>query len=282
MKLPVIVAFVIACVAATAAAELPEGYWTVEDSQPLLDATLRVELNPDLAELSDAELRALQALLAAGHVMQSLYEAQLHKDAASARADLDALHASGDDRAATRNLLDLYYLYKGPIGTTLENERLAFVPVSGEQAGKNVYPFGLEREEIDAWLVANPGANDEILAVRNVVRRTTAENVAADLERLANYPAIDALHPGLRRQLESLGTFGNDFYAVPYALAYAPELQTVSGHLNAAAGYLDQEAPDFAAYLRNRGRDFLTGNYESGDASWVSGDFAGLNIQIGT
>jgi len=263
-------------------AELPAGYWTVDATQPLLDATLRVELDPDLSGLSDAENRALQELIAAGRIMHTLYESQLHKDALPAKAALETLHAGGVDPAATRNLLELYYLSKGPVGTTLDNERLAFVPATGEQAGKNVYPFGLERKKIDAWLAANPDASEEILAVRSVVRRTTAENVSADLERLAEYPDIDALHPGLRQRLESLGTLGNAFYGVPYALAYAPQLRVARGHLNAAADYLSEEAPDFAAYLRNRGRDFLTGDYESGDAAWVSGEFAGLNIQIGS
>ena len=269
-------------VAAPATAELPAGYWTAADSQPLLDATLRVELHPDLSGLSAAETRALQELIAAGRIMHDLYETQLHKDAAAAKAALDALHAAGTDTAATGNLLDLYYLFKGPIGTTLANERLPFLPAAGEQAGKNVYPFGLEREAIDAWLAANPGAANEILAVRSVVRRTTADNVSGDLARLANHPAIDALHPGLRQRLETLGTFGNDYYAVPYALAYADELAAAGKHLRAAADHLQVESPDFAAYLRNRSVDFLTSNYEAGDAAWVSGDFAGLNIQIGS
>jgi len=267
---------------ASAVAELPDGYWSAEDTQPILDATLRVTLNPDLSLLSAAETRAVQELIAAGHVMHALYETQLHKDALASKAALEALHASGDNAPATRNLLDLYYISKGPIGTTLDNERLAFIPATGEQAGKNVYPFGVEREDIDAWLAANPATATEILAVRSVVRQTTAANVTADLDRLAKYPEVDALHPGLRQRLKSLRTSATAFYAVPYALAYAPQLRIARGHLNAAADILDEEAPDFAAYLRNRGRDFLTGNYESGDAAWVSGDFAGLNIQIGS
>lgn len=268
--------------ASPAVAELPDGYWTVADSQPLLDATLRVELDPDLENLTAAESLAVGELIAAGRIMHTLYETQLHKDAAAAKAALDALHASGAENKATSNLLDLYYLFKGPIGTTLTNERTPFLPAAGEQAGKNVYPFGLEREEIDAWLAASPDAAGEILAVRTVVRRATAANVTADLEQLAAHPEIDVLHPGLRQRLETLGTFGNDYYAVPYALAYADELAIARQHLEAAAAHVQAESPDFTAYLRNRGRDFLSGNYESGDASWVSGDFAGLNIQIGS
>ncbi|MBT8098327.1 MAG: NUDIX hydrolase, partial [Gammaproteobacteria bacterium] len=71
------------------------------------------------------------------------------------------------------------------------------------------------------------------------------------------------------------------FYAAPYALAYADSLKTVRRHLWRAAGLIAAETPDFAAYLKNRSRDLASGDYESGDASWVSGDFDNLNIQIG-
>lgn len=282
MRSPFIAICLLGYAAAAVSAELPDGYWSVIESQPILDATLRVELDPDLASLSDAEARAVGELIAAGRIMHKLYEKQLHKDAGSSRAALEALHARGTDSAATGNLLDLYYLSKGPIATTLANERLPFLPAADEQPGKNVYPFGLTREQIDAWLAANPDAASEILAVRSVVRRTSPENIAADLQRLDDHPAVDVLHPGLRAQLETLGTFGNDFYAVPYALAYADDLALARQHLGAAAAHVAIESPDFAAYLRNRSRDFLTGSYESGDASWVSGDFAGINIQIGS
>ena len=42
---------------------------------------------------------------------------------------LDELHASATASEATQNLLDLYYLFKGPVATTLDNERLPFLPV---------------------------------------------------------------------------------------------------------------------------------------------------------
>ena len=212
--------------------------------------------------------------------MQRLYERQLHRDSDRARQALTGLQASGADPAAVRNLLDLFYLSKGPVATTLDNERLPFVPASGEQDGKNVYPFGLARQQIDAFLDAAPAAADTILAPRTVVRRATAENIAADIAKLDEFPELDALNSGLREQLESPGLAG--FYAVPYALEYASELRQARAHLDAAADLLAAEAPDFAAYLRHRGRDFLTSDYEAGDAAWVSGDLGNLNLQIGS
>ncbi len=264
------------------AAELPEGYWPVEKTQPILDAALRVTLDPDLSNLTDAELHALAELLAAGRIMHALFEEQRHKDAPAAHQALDELHSQGVGGTATQNLVDLYYLSKGPVATTLDNERLAFLPVDAADPGKNVYPAGLTRAEIDAFLAANPHAVKSILDERSVVRRTTADNIAADLKRLAEFPEIDALHSGLRQQLEMLQPKLSTLYAIPYALAYAPQLRDARTHLNLAADAIADESPDFEAYLRNRGRDWLTGDYESGDASWVSGSFQGLNIQIGS
>ncbi|MCH8865704.1 MAG: NUDIX hydrolase [Proteobacteria bacterium] len=282
MRTLLLAAATVAMIAAPAAAELPEGYWSVDQTQPILDATLKVTLAPDLSHLSAAESQALGELLAAGNIMQALYEQQLHPQALTAKAALDALHDASGQSTATQNLLDLYYIFKGPIVTTLENDRLAMLPVTAETLGKNVYPADLERAEIDAFLAENPADAESILGLRAIVRRATTENVAADLDRLGQFPEIDALHPGLRQRLESTANNSDAFYAVPYALAYAPQLREIRKHLIAAANLLAEETPDFAAYLRNRGRDLLTGDYESGDASWVSGTFAGLNIQIGS
>jgi hypothetical protein len=272
----------LAAFTSVAMAELPTGYWPVEKTQPILDRTMRLTLDPDLSQLSEAESRAVDELLAAGAVIHELYEKQRHAQAQDAKLALVELHQKSGKTVATQNLLDLFHLSKGPIATTLDNERLAFVPVDKEHPGKNIYPAGLQRDEIDAYLVAHPTQASEILGLRSVVRRASAENIAADLARLDVFPEIDALHIGLRPRLEGLGDDTGAFYSVPYALAYATELRQVRLHLNTAADHIAMETPDFAAYLRNRGRDLLSGNYESGDASWVTGDFGGLNIQIGS
>jgi len=268
--------------ASSAIAELPTGYWPVEKSQPILDTTMRLTLDPDLGHLTIAESHAVEELLAAGGIIHELYEKQRHAQARDAKQALAELHEKTGKMGAAQNLLDLFYLSKGPIVTTLNNERLPFVPASAEDLGKNMYPAGLQRSEIDAYLGGHPEEATAILGLRTVVRRASAENIAADLTKLDKYPEIDALHVELRPRLENLVDDRSDFYAVPYALAYAEELRQVRQHLNTAATHIAKKAPDFAAYLRNRGRDLLSGNYESGDASWVTGDFGNLNIQIGS
>jgi hypothetical protein len=265
-----------------AAAELPDGYWPAERTRPILDSRLKITLLPDLEHLSPAELDAVDELLAAGRIMQSLYEQQLHEEAPAAKQRLEELHAAATNPDTTRNLLDLYYLFKGPVATTLDNERLPFLPVDDPEPGKNVYPAGLARAEIDAYLEVNPELRETILDERSVVRRASAESLTGDLARLEAYPGVDALHPGLRARLESMDEDPAALYAVPYALAYAPQLAEARRHLERAAVALDDETPDFSAYLRNRGRDLLSGDYESGDAAWVTGRFGNINLQFGS
>ena len=64
-------------------------------------------------------------------------------------------------------------------------------------------------------------------------------------------------------------------------MAYADQLLKAYALLNEAAAALQKEDEEFAGYLRNRARDLLSNDYESGDAAWVTGHFKNLNAQIG-
>jgi hypothetical protein len=56
----------------------------------------------------------------------------------------------------------------------------------------------------------------------------------------------------------------------------------VSRLLNEAAAILENDDPDFAAYLRHRAVDLLRDDYEAGDAAWVTGSFGNLNVEVGS
>jgi len=267
--------------AGSSSADVADGYWDLQQAQRILDVTRRLKLAPDLSHLSTAEQGALGELLAAGQILNDLYEEQLHAQSLAARAALYDMHAESPS-AHSAALMDLYYLSKGPIVTTLDNVREAFLPVSMPGPGKNVYPENLSLAEIDAFIAARPAVAASLLAPRTVVRRATAEQVSNDLARLDAYPAVDALAPGLRARLKSLPVDQSYLYAIPYALAYAPQLDQVRKRLDAAADLIAVESPDFAAYLRQRSRDFLSSDYEAGDAAWVSGSFGNLNAQLGS
>src|SRR5215217_6726394 len=149
---------------------LPTGYWPVEKSQPIIDKTQTITLSPDLAKLSDGERKAVPRLLEVGRIFQKLYEEQRHPQALSAYDALVQLDKRTGSTPATQNLLMLYRLNQGPIATTLENKREPFLPVESSKPGKNMYPWGITKEEIK-----EPG--EDILDLRTVVRFATPKNV---------------------------------------------------------------------------------------------------------
>lgn len=270
---------------------LPPGYWPLEKSQPIVDKTQTIKLSPDLSQLSADERKAVARLLDVGKIFQSIYEDQRHQQALSSGRDLLQLDKQIGSTPATQSLVFLYRLFQGPIATTLENKREPFLPVDPVVPGKNMYPWGVKKEEIESFVAAHPEKRDRIMGSRTVVRTANSLNADSDLAKLRKYPVLDTLHPGLKAELESisgvsasphprmLGTQG--FYAVPYSVAYADELMKAHGLLNEAADALQKDDEEFARYLRNRARDLLSDDYESGDAAWVTGHFKNLNAQIG-
>jgi hypothetical protein len=268
---------------ATPSPQLPPGYWPEAVSQKLLDKSEVTTLAPDLSSLTPREKETVTELLKAGEIFQDLYESSRHHQALAARKQLVELDRKLGGPRATKNLLDVYDLSAGPIATTLENKREAFLPVDPQVPGRNVYPVGITKQEVDTFLAAHPDERDQILGERTVVRRATAENLQRDLRALQEHPAIALFQPALSEKLAALAKVPDEktLYAVPYSVAYADELTAASRHLQRAADTIEPEDAEFARYLRNRSRDLLTNDYESGDASWVTGHFKRLNAQIG-
>ena len=265
---------------------LPTGYWPLEKSQPIIDKTQTIRLSGDVAKLSDGERKAVAKLIEVGQIFQKLYEEQRHPEALSSYRALEQLDKRTGSTPATQNLLTLYRLSQGPIATTLENKREPFLPVAPTKPGKNVYPWGITKEQIEQALALSggqPNKRDKVLDLRSVVRFVNAKNLQTDIGTLNKYPALQTLHPGLLAELQRLSSGAkNDVYAVPYAVAYADELMKAYGLLNEAADAVAKDDEEFARYLRNRARDLLSNDYESGDASWVTGRFKNLNAQIGS
>jgi hypothetical protein len=274
-----------------ASQSLPTGYWPLEKSQPIIDKTQTIRLAPDLSRLSPGERQALAKLLAVGKIFQGIYEDQRHKQALSASRDLIQLDKRLGSSPATQNLLTLYRLFQGPIATTLDNKREPFVPVEPVAPGKNMYPQGVKKAELENFLSRHPAKRGALMHLRSIVREQTRANINADLATLRKYPALDTLHPGLKSELQTgareaarvaRGDGASTFYAVPYSVAYADELMKAHSLLNEAANDLEKDDEEFARFLRNRARDLLSDDYESGDAAWVTGRFKNLNAQIGS
>jgi hypothetical protein len=266
------------------AAELPEGYWGPDTIEPLLERTLTVRLEPDLSSLTEAERETVQHLLAVGRIFHRLYLESRHHQSLSALGELEARGRSAGTEDQTRQLLDLFWIFKGPIATTLDNRRVPFLPVDPELPGKNVYPTDVTREEVRTRLETHPDESRDVLDLRSVVRRATRENLDRDRAVLERHPVLRILHPGLEHKLEALAVEPDSatLYAVPYSVAYAEEILEAYRLLQLAARTIRETDPDFAAYLANRARDLLADDYEAGDASWVAGRFGKLNAQIGS
>jgi hypothetical protein len=255
---------------------LPAGYWPLEKSQPLIEKTQTIRLAPDLSKLSEGERKAVAKLIEVGQIFQKLYEEQRHPEALSSYLALVQLDKQTGSTPATQNLLTLYRLFQGPIATTLDNKREPFLTVDATKPGKNMYPWGITKEAIDQ-------KREDLLDLRTVVRYATPANVKKDIAKLNQYPALQTLHPKLLSELQRLQSADkNTLYSVPYAVAYADELMKAYGLLNEAADAVAKDDDEFARYLRNRARDLLSNDYESGDASWVTGRFKNLNAQIGS
>jgi hypothetical protein len=260
---------------AQAAAQAPRE-WTPAQAKAVLDKTQTIRLAPSLAHLSPGERIAVAKLLEVGRIFQDLYETQRHRSALTARAAL-ARRTDAQGRA----LDTLYRLNQGPVATTLDNKREPFLAVPDAPPGKNVYPWDLSKAELDAFVAAHPAERARLTDLRSVVRRAELAVLKRDLAKLRQYPVLDSLHPGLRARIEALRPSRATLYAVPYSLAYADEMVRSHGLLNEAADAVESSDWQFARYLRNRARDLLSDDYESGDAAWITGRFRNLNAQIG-
>jgi hypothetical protein len=264
--------------AAQRAAPAAAREWTPAQVQEVLDKAQTTRLAPSLTHLSAGERVAVGNLLEVGRIFQNLYEAQRHRSALQVR---DALARRTD--AHGRNLGTLYRLFQGPVATTLDNRREPFVGVDAPPPGKNVYPWDLTKAEFDAYLAANPAQRASLTHLRSVVRRAEVATLKRDLAKLRQYPVLDALHPGLKDRLEALQKRPNRaaLYGLPYSVAYADEMIRAYGLLNDAAAAVESSDWEFAKFLKNRARDLLSDDYESGDAAWITGRFKNLNAQIG-
>ncbi|HET9639393.1 MAG TPA: hypothetical protein VFP12_09325 [Allosphingosinicella sp.] len=279
MRLSILSFGLLALFAAPGAAQSPAPReWAPAQAREILDKTQTIRLAPSLAHLSPGERIAVTKLLEVGRIFQDVYEQQRHRNALNVRA---ALAKRTDPHG--RDLYTLYRLNQGPIATTLANKREPALAVADAPPGKNVYPWDLAKAELDAFLAAHPNERARLTDLRSVVRRAEMAVLKRDLAKLRQYPVIDALHPGLRGRIETLARRPDraTLYAVPYSLAYADEMIRSHGLLNEAADAVAGSDPQFARYLRNRARDLVSDDYESGDAAWLKGRFKNLNAQIG-
>jgi hypothetical protein len=262
---------------------LPRGYWGSKRARPILDKVLTTRYEVDLSGLGPGERAALVELVAAGRIIQELAENSEHHQALRAKRRLRDLHERLGRPAETAQLLELYEVFQGPIATTLDNELLPFLPVDGFTGGRNVYPWGITADEVEAFVAERPDRRARILDPQTVVRRASPAAVKRDLATIRRNPVLGSLHPGLVEYLQTVaGAPERDaLYAVPYSVAWPDEMLAISGHLFRAAAAVETADLDFSAFLRLRSRDLLADDNEAGDAAWVRGRFDQLDLVAG-
>ncbi len=262
---------------------LPNGYWVAARVRAILDATLVTELATIPSGLSPAEHETIRRLVAAGRILDDVFQDQFHHQALRSRDDLRALHETLGRGARTLDLLELQDLSQGPIATSLDNERVAFLPVAGERPGKNLYPLGTERAALESFLDDHPDERATILHPYTVVRRSTKASLRRDLAVLRRHPGLALLHPTLELHWKAMlaDSTRRTFYAVPYSIAWADPLIDAYAQLNRAADAIRVADRDFSDFLRLRARDLLSNDYEGGDAAWICGRFGRLDAVIG-
>jgi hypothetical protein len=249
-----------------------KGAWSERQTSEILDDTMRIKFGYNDAALSEAEKITVKDLLEAGARFHTLYLEQRNPQAR-------AVEAYFKENVSRPDLQEVFRIMKGPIATTTENKREAFLNVAPETRSRNVYPDGLTRADMDAYLATHPEMRDDILDLRAIVKRADEGEKSAALSKLDRFPTLDILHPGLREKIES----ATDYFALPYSVAYAEDMMFIYDRLTHAARVMKDDDIAFSRFLKLRSVDLLTDNYDGGDAAWVTGDFTGnLNAQIGS
>jgi peptidase M49-like protein len=187
-----------------------------------------VDMPFDLGRFKAREKVLLNELIAASRDLEQIYWRQNSPDDLSV---VRALASSKDPRApALRRLLWI----NGSRYDQLD-ENKPFIGKDPMPPGRHLYPPGLTRADIEAYVAAHPGEKKAIYDEHTVV------------ELVSRNPL-------------KLGT-------TPYHVKYARWLQSAAAHLRKAAASSDDKA--FAAFLRARADALTTDDYYPSDLLWV-------------
>lgn len=198
-----------------------------------------VDVRVDLTRLPDNERAALARM-----VQASLYIDALFMRQRSASNEALLLKLMADPTPLGRARLDYFMINRGP-WSELDEDR-PFLPGVGEKsASANFYPANATREEIDAWMNAQPEA-----------QRAAATGFFTTIRR----------------------TPDGKFAAVPYSLEYQGELAEMSRLLSEAAALTKQ--PTLKSFLQKRAEAFITNDYYASDVAWMELD-ASIEPTIG-
>ena len=202
-----------------------------------------VEITADISPLPAGERRALQKLVDAARLMDSLFLEQVWSgnDALLQQLARDAVRNTAPDASAR---LHYFLINKGP-WSRLDHNRAFVAGVPPKPESANFYPAGATKEDVQKWLDSLSGEE-----------KTRATGFFTTIRR---------------------GPDGT-FVAVPYSVEYQGSLARAAALLRDAAQLTSQ--PTLERYLRLRADAFLSNDYYASDVAWMELD-ASIEPTIG-
>ena len=202
-----------------------------------------VEITADISALPAGERQALQKLIEAARLMDSLFLEQVWSgnDALLQQLARDAVRNTSADASAR---LHYFLINKGP-WSRLDHNRVFIPGVPPKPESANFYPAGATKEEVQKWLDSLPAEE-----------RARATGFFTTIRR---------------------GPDGK-FLAVPYSVEYQGSLSRAAALLREAAQLTSQ--PTLKKYLQSRSEAFVSNDYYASDVAWMELD-ASLEPTIG-
>ena len=188
----------------------------------------RVEMPFTYEPFSAREHRLIDELIAASRDLEEIYWRQNSPEDIPI---VQSLASSKDNRA---DVLRRYLWINGSRYDQIEENR-PFIGATPMPPGRDLYPRGITREEIEAYVKAHPAEKKAIYDERTVVELVS------------------------RNPLKLKTT--------PYHVKYRRWLESAAKHLRNASALSDDKA--FARFLDMRAKALLTDDYYSSDLAWV-------------
>jgi hypothetical protein len=185
-----------------------------------------VEMPFDSARLTSRERQMMEKLVEACQDLESIYWRQSDPDGLKLYHSLAGSTTPGD--VALRRFLRI----NGSRFDLIKNNA-PFVGTEPWPAGRNIFPWGMKREEFDNYVTAHPDQKNELYDPFTVVRRS-----------------------------------GEKLEAIPYHVAYKEWVDPAAKALREAAALSDD--PTFAKFLRLRADALQSDHYFESDIAWVS------------
>src|SRR5690242_4120522 len=175
--------------------------------------------------LSAREQALVKKLVEASQYFEDIYWRQSDPEGLALLRSLEGSKAPAD--VALRRFL----IINGSRFDLIRNNE-PFLGTDPMSPGHGLYPLGLTRDEMEAYVRAHPGQKASLYAPQSVVRRE-----------------------------------GDRLIAVPYHIAYRAWVEPASRALNEAAGLSDDQK--FATFLRLRAKALLEDDYYASDIAWL-------------